>query len=133
MVSVTANQGTAFQSWIADFNLAAADALEAADPDRDGLNNRFEFDLGRNPTRGDGWARSVAPTGGQLRVVYWQRLGADFTVQTSTDLPGGFAGTVTSTKTDPQPIDVPAGYEQFEATVTPLNGRVFLRIRAVQP
>jgi len=133
MVSVTANQGTAFQTWIADFNLSAADAAQDADPDRDGLSNRFEFDLGRNPTRGDGWARSVASAGGQLRVVYWQRIGADFTVQTSTDLPGGFAGTVTSTKTDPQPIDVPASYEQFEATVTPVNGRVFLRVRAIQP
>ena len=133
MVSVTAKQGTAFQSWIADFNLAAADALEAADPDRDGLSNRFEFDLGRNPTRGDGWTRSVTSAGGQLRVTYLQRIGADFTVQTSTDLPGGFAGTVTPTKTDPQPIDVPAGYEQFEAMVPPVNGRVFLRIRAIQP
>lgn len=132
MVSVTANQGTAFESWIADYNLASADAAEAADPDRDGLNNRMEFDLGRNPTRGEGWARSVASAGGQLKVVYWQRIGADFTVQTSTDLPGGFPGTATATKTESQ-SNVPAGYEQYEATVPSTNGRAFLRIRATQP
>ena len=133
MVSLTANQGTAFQSWIANFNLASADAVEAADPDRDGLNNRLEFDLGRNPTRGDGWARSVASAGGQLKVVYWQRIGGDLTVQTSTDLSAGFPGIVEATKTNPQPGDIPAGYEQFEATVLPVSGRVFLRIRTTQP
>jgi len=133
VVSVTAKQGTAFQSWIADFNLALADAVEAADPDRDGLNNRMEFDLGRNPTRGDGWARSVASAGGQLRVTFLQRIGADLTVQSSADLTGGFPGTVAATKTDPQPGDVPAGYEQYEAAISPVNGRVFLRVRATQP
>ncbi len=133
MVSVTANQGTAFQSWIADFNLALADAVEAADPDRDGLNNRMEFDLGRNPTRGNGWARSVGSANGQLRVTYLQRIGADLTVQSSTDLTGGFPGIVQATKTNPQPGDVPAGYEQYEAEISPVNGRVFLRVRATQP
>jgi DNA/RNA endonuclease G (NUC1) len=133
MVSLTANQGTAFQSWIADFNLALADALEAADPDRDGLNNRMEFDLGRNPTRGDGWARSVGSANGQLRVTYLQRIGADLTVQTTTDLSAGFPGTVEATKTNPQPADIPAGYEQYEATISSTNGRAFLRMRAIQP
>lgn len=132
MVSLTANQGTAFQSWIADFNLASADAVEAADPDRDGLNNRMEFDLGRNPTRGDGWARSVGSSNGQLCVTYLQRIGADLTVQSSTDLTGGFLATVTASKTESQ-SDVPAGYEQYEATVTPVNGRAFVRIRGTQP
>jgi hypothetical protein len=112
--------------------LAAADALEAADPDRDGLNNRLEFDLGRNPTRGDGWVRGVGSSNGQLRVTYLQRIGAELTVQSSTDLAGGFPVTVIATKTDSQ-ANVPAGYEQYEATVTPANGRAFMRIRATQP
>jgi len=132
-VLVTANQGTAFQSWTAGFDLTGDNALAAADPDRDGLNNRMEFDLGRNPTRGDGWARSVASAGGQLRVTFLQRIGADLTVQSSTDLTGGFPGTVAAKKTDPQPGDVPAGYEQYEAAISPVNGRVFLRVQATQP
>jgi hypothetical protein len=133
MVSVTANQGTAFQSWIADFNLAVADALEAADPDRDGLNNLLEFDLGRSPTRGDGWARSVGSANGQLRVTYLQRKGANFTVQTSSDLASGFSATASPSLTSPQPGDISSDYEQYEVTIPPVNGRAFLRIRATQP
>jgi hypothetical protein len=132
-VSVTANQGTAFQSWTAGFDLTGDNALAAADPDRDGLNNRLEFDLGRNPTRGDGWARGISSASGQLRVVYWQRKGADLAVQTSSDLGAGFNGSATPAKSDPQPGEVPGDYEQYEATVPAVNGRVFLRIRAVQP
>jgi hypothetical protein len=132
-VPVTANQGTAFQSWTAGFDLTGDNALAAADPDRDGLNNRMEFDLGRNPTRGDGWARSVSSSGGQLTVVYWQRKGADLAVQTSSDLAAGFNGSATPTKSDPQPGEVTGDYEQYEAAVPAVNGRVFLRIRAVQP
>jgi hypothetical protein len=132
-VSVTANQGTAFESWTAGFDLAGDSAASTADPDRDGLNNRLEFDLGRNPTRGDGWARGISSAGGQLKVVYWQRKGADLAVQTSSDLGAGFNGSATPAKSDPQPGEVPGDYEQYEATVPAVNGRVFLRIRAVQP
>lgn len=133
MVSVTASQGTPFQTWITDFSLTGADALEGADPDRDGLNNLLEFDLGRSPTRGDGWARSVAVTGNQLKVTFLQRIGTELAVQTSANLVTGFNGTVTPAKTDPQPNDVPADYEQYEAVVNGLNGRAFLRILSVQP
>ena len=133
MVAVTASQGTAFQSWIADFNLLATEAIAGADPDRDGLNNLLEFDLGRNPTRGDGWARSISSAGGQFKVTYLQRIGAELTVQTSGDVAVGFGGTATPAKTNPQPGDVSAGYEQYEVTVAPVNGRMFLRVGATQP
>jgi hypothetical protein len=132
-VSVTANQGTAFESWIAGFELAGDSAASTADPDRDGLNNALEFDLGRSPTRGDGWARSVGSANGQLRVTYLQRKGANFTVQTSSDLASGFSATASPSLTSPQPGDISSDYEQYEVTIPPVNGRAFLRIRATQP
>jgi len=76
---------------------------------------------------------SVAVSGNQLKVTYLQRIGADLTVQSSTDLAGGFTATASPAKSDPQPADVTSGYEQYEVSVTPVSGRAFLRIRAIQP
>ena len=133
MVSVTAGQGTAFESWAAGHDLAGADAKSGADPDRDGMSNALEFDLGRNPARGDGWARGITATGGNLNVTYLQRIGSDLTVQASSDLSAGFGTTASSTLTIPQPADVPVGYEQYEVSLPTTGGRAFLRILSTSP
>ncbi|MBJ7259078.1 MAG: DNA/RNA non-specific endonuclease [Chthoniobacterales bacterium] len=133
MVSVTANQGTAFESWMTSYDLAGANVQSSADPDRDGLSNALEFDLGRNPTRGDGWVRGITAGSGQMKITYLQRIGASFTVQSTTDVASGFTSTVTPVLSAPQPGDIPSGYEQYEATVTGPGGRAFLRILSVQP
>jgi hypothetical protein len=70
-------------------------------------------------------------TGG-VKITYLQRSGVTYTVKSATDLAAGFTGTVTPSRSSPQPSGLPAGYEQYEATLT--NGtKGFLKVEAVVP
>jgi hypothetical protein len=71
-------------------------------------------------------------TGG-VKITYLQRSGVTYTVKSASDLAVGFTGTVTPSKSSPQPTTgLPSGYEQYEATLTAPD-RGFLKVEAVVP
>ncbi|NBU72138.1 MAG: hypothetical protein EBS53_11965 [Bacteroidetes bacterium] len=123
---------TPFESWIAGYpSLSGANALGTADPDGDGLNNAGEFAFGTSPV--DASSRAVTQTSvtGGIKITYLQRSGVTYTVKSASDLAIGFTGTVTPSKSSPQPT-VPTGYEQYEATLTS-GTKGFLKVEAVVP
>ena len=120
-----------FESWSIGYGLSGANALASADPDGDGLNNAGEFAFGTNPVDVSGQAVTQTVVTGGIKITYLQRSGVTYTIKSASDLAGGFTGTVTPAKSSPQPT-VPAGYEQYEATLTAPD-RGFLKVEAVVP
>jgi hypothetical protein len=130
---VTVNPSlTAFQSWMAGYGFSGSTALGSADPDGDGWNNAQEFAFGLAPNAAGGTLLKIESSGSGPKITYLQRSGVTYTVKSASDLPAGFAGTVTPSKSDPQPGGLPSGYEQWEAT---LNGgdKGFLKVEATVP
>ena len=132
-VTGSVNSLSTFDSWASGYGLSSGSdsAATTADPDGDGLNNAGEFAFGTSPV--DPSSRAVTQTSvtGGVKITYLQRSGVTYTVKSATDLAVGFTGTVTPSKSSPQPT-VPAGYEQYEATLT--NGtKGFLKVEAFVP
>jgi hypothetical protein len=74
----------------------------------------------------------IESSGLGAKITYLQRSGVTYTVKSASDLPAGFAGTVTPSKSDPQPGGLPSGYEQWEATLTG-GDKGFLKVEATVP
>jgi endonuclease/exonuclease/phosphatase family metal-dependent hydrolase len=130
---VTVNPSlTAFQSWIAGYGFSGATALASADSDGDGWSNAQEFAFGLVPNVAGGALVKIESSGSGAKITYLQRSGVTYTVKSASDLPAGFAGTVTPSKSDPQPGGLPSGYEQWEATLTG-GEKGFLKVEAVVP
>jgi hypothetical protein len=121
-----------FESWSIGYGLSGASALASADPDADGLNNAGEFGFGTSPVDASGQAVAQSTVTGGIKITYLQRSGVTYTVKSAADLATGFTGTVTPSKSVPQPNGLPSGYEQYEATLT-APGRGFLKVEAVVP
>jgi len=135
MVTVTGVDvvfATPLSNYLAGFNLTGSDALGDADPDGDGMNNNAEFAFGTSPI--DGSSRAVEQTSvtGGIKISWLQRSGVTYTVKSSTDLMAWVTGTVTPSRSDPQPGGLPSGYEQWETTLTG-GDKGFLKVEAVIP
>ena len=128
-VTVAAAQ-TPFQSWAAGYGLSGTNAAATADPDRDGWSNAQEYAYGLVPNVAGGELVKVPAAGG--KITYLQRSGVTYVVRSATNLAVSFSGTVTPVKTNPQPGGLPAGYEQYEATM-PAGDRGFLKVEATVP
>jgi hypothetical protein len=113
---------TQYGQWASAAGLSGGDALLAANPDRDRLNNLGEYALGGAPTNaGDvGILPTIAMTpGGDVEYVYRRRRDAAsrgllYTVEGSSDLVSAAWSTGDCTETGAGPVDA-----QFE-TVTNL-------------
>jgi Cadherin-like domain len=81
-----------FTGWASTFNLAGADALEDADPDKDGVANAIEYVLGRNPSVSDVSTNPLISTvsGGTMTLSFYRYDDSEgemnLDVQYSTDL-----------------------------------------------
>jgi len=130
---VTVNPSlTAFQSWIGGYGFSGATALASADPDGDGWSNAQEFAFGLVPNVAGGTLVKFESSGSGAKITYLQRSGVTYTVKSASDLPAGFVGTATPSKSDPQPGELPSGYEQWEATLTG-GDKGFLKVEATVP
>ena len=130
---VTVNPSlTAFQSWIGGYGFSGSTALASADPDGDGWSNAQEYAFGLVPNVAGGTLVKFESSGSGAKITYLQRSGVNYTVISASDLLAGFAGTVTPSKSDPQPGGLPSGYEQWEATLTG-GDKGFLKVEATVP
>jgi endonuclease/exonuclease/phosphatase family metal-dependent hydrolase len=130
---VTVNPSlTAFQSWIGGYGFSGATALASADPDWDGWSNAQEFAFGLVPNVAGGTLVKIESSGSGAKITYLQRSGVTYAVKLATDLGAGFAGTVTPSKSIPQPTSLPSGYEQYEATLT-TGTKGFIKVEATLP
>ena len=118
---------TPLESWAAGYGLSGADVSAEADPDGDGWSNAQEFAFGLVPNVAGGQLVQVTSGGG--KITYLQRSGVTYVVRSATDLGAGFNGKVDPVQSSPQPESLPAGYDQWEATM-PSGGRGFLKVEA---
>jgi hypothetical protein len=135
MVTVTGVDGvfgTPLSNYLDGFNLTGSDALGAADPDGDGMDNRVEFAFGTSPINGSSRLVTHSSMPGGVKITYLQRSGVTYAVKSSTDLTVWLTGTVIPSKSDPQPGGLPSGYEQWEATLTG-GDKGFLKVEATVP
>ena len=123
---------TAFQSWMAGYGFSGATAMASADPDWDGWSNAQEFAFGLVPNVAGGNLVKIESSGSGAKITYLQRSGVTYAVKLATDLGAGFAGTVTPSKSIPQPTSLPSGYEQYEATLT-TGTKGFIKVEATLP
>jgi hypothetical protein len=132
-VNVTVNSAqTPMQSWADGFGLSQANAEPGADPDGDGLNNAGEFAFGTSPVDASSRPVTQSSVTGGIKITYLQRSGVEYAVKSATDLAVGFTGSVTPSKSVPQPDVLPWGYEQYEATLT-IGTKGFLKVEATVP
>ena len=118
------------ESWANEYGLSGTQAEAGSDPDGDGWSNAQEYAFGLVPNVAGGELVKVPAGGGKIN--YLQRSGVTYVVRSATELGAGFDGTVEPVKSNPQPGDVPAGYEQYEATM-PAGSRGFLKVEATMP
>ena len=118
------------ESWAVGYGLSGAEAGAGADPDGDGWSNAQEYAFGLVPNVAGGELVKVPAEGG--KITYLQRSGVTYVVRSARELGTGFDGTVEPVWSSPQPGDVPAGYEQWEATM-PAGNRGFLKVEATLP
>jgi hypothetical protein len=118
------------ESWAVGYGLSGAEAEAGADPDGDGWSNAQEYAFGLIPNVAGG--EVVKVPSGEGKITYLQRSGVTYVVRSATNLAVSFDGTVEPVWSDPQPGDVPAGYEQWEATM-PAGNRGFLKVEATLP
>ena len=118
---------TPLESWAAGYGLSGADVSAEADPDGDGWSNAQEYAFGLVPNVAGGELVQVTSGGG--KITYLQRSGVTYVVRSATDLGAGFNGKVDPVQSSPQPESLPAGYDQWEATM-PSGGRGFLKVEA---
>ena len=118
---------TPLESWAAGYGLSGADVSAEADPDGDGWSNAQEYAFGLVPNVAGGQLVQVPSGGG--KITYLQRSGVTYVVRSATDLGAGFNGKVDPVQSSPQPESLPAGYDQWEATM-PSGGRGFLKVEA---
>jgi DNA/RNA endonuclease G (NUC1) len=132
-INVTVNSAqTPMQSWADGFGLSQANAEPGADPDGDGLSNAGEFAFGTSPVDASSRPVTQSSVTGGIKITYLQRSGVEYAVKSATDLAGGFTGSVTPSKSVPQPDELPSGYEQYEATLT-IGTKGFLKVEATVP
>ena len=105
-----------------------------ADPDHDGLSNAQEYAFGLNPTMaGDQPVVIVASSATGLTISYLQRSRVTYTVQATTDLTSWPAGSVMPSVSAEQTNKISPDYTRYEATMSSLEGRGFMRAQAVVP
>jgi hypothetical protein len=115
------------------YGLSGTDAAPGADPDGDGLSNVQEFAFGLNPTIPSGNPVIQVPATGAVAILYLQRVGVTYSVDSSDDMTNWSAGAITPVASSPHPPGLPPGYTQYKATLPVTSGKGFLRVRAVVP
>ena len=131
-VTVSGTVLTPWQGWTLAYGLTGSTAVGSADPDGDGWSNAQEYAFGLVPNVAGGTLVKIESSGSGAKITYLQRSGVMYAVKSSNDLTAWITGTVTPSKSDPQPGGLPSGYEQWEATLTG-GDKGFLKVEAIVP
>lgn len=86
--------------------------IPGADPDGDGWSNVQEYAFGFNPTLPGGNPVIQIPAAGAVAILYLQRAGVTYSVDSSDDLTNWSAGAITQVASSPQPSGLPPGCTQ---------------------
>ncbi|MDA1340567.1 MAG: DNA/RNA non-specific endonuclease [Verrucomicrobia bacterium] len=133
-INVTVNSAqTPLQIWATGFGLSGVNAEPGADPDGDGLSNAAEYAFVTSPM--DGASRAVVQSSisGGIKITWLQRNGVTYVVKSGTDLKTGLSpGIVSQVKVSPQPVGLPEGVEQYEASLSG-GTQGFLQVEAIVP
>ncbi len=132
-VTIGGDATSDYDTWLSGFTFPdGADTSPSGDPDNDGMTNQQEYAFGLDPTDSTSRNPMVAlldPATGNFQ--YTRRnpalTGLTYTVFTSSDLVEWTAGNATETDIttdgDIQTVTV-------NVTASPVNGRLFVRVRA---
>jgi len=131
-LSLATGAGADYNAWVALYP-GFADTDPTHDPDGDGMSNQQEYAFGLDPTKGSSVNPIVVPldkASGQFSDTRRATSGLTDTVGYSTDL----AGWNPATLAGPESVGTPDshGVETVTVTVTnePVNGKLFVRVRA---
>jgi len=127
----TAGAGSNYDTWAnrTFANGPLTDKNPAHDPDGDGLTNFQEFAFGLDPTAGASCNPVTPLIGNQFTYTRYKDSGLNYTVEFSTDL----AGWAKAASTDDGGSTPDANGVQIvtvKVTNEPLNGKLFVRVRA---
>ena len=112
-------------------NGTLTDKTPTGDPDGDGMTNFQEFAFGLDPTTGASCnpiTQQLDPATGIFKYTRYADSGLAYTVESSTDLAGWAPATTLESIGDPDAN----GVQTVTVTVSdsPLNGKLFVRVRA---
>jgi hypothetical protein len=133
MVTVTATtfSQSSYVSWATAYGLTGADGLGDADPDGDGMNNKYEFAFGTSPVSGASRAVTQVSVAGGIKITWLQRSEFTYAVKSTDNLGSAFSGPVSSNLVSPQPGGL-GDYQQYEATLTG-GASGFIKVEATVP
>ncbi|NCY21919.1 hypothetical protein EBX31_08175, partial [bacterium] len=125
---------SAYSAWATGYGLSGASAAGTADPDNDGMDNNAEFAFGTSPVSGGSRAATLTTSTGSIKLTWLQRAGVSYAVKSFPDLTTAFdSGTpVTPSQSTDQSNKPSADYTRYEATLSTVSGKGFLRVRATQ-
>ena len=120
--------------WLAANGLPGSSSWNS-DPNNVGYSLASAYAFGLSPSVNSGAPVALASSAaGSVKVVYLQKdsSGVTYTVKSGTDLVAGFSGTVTPVESAVQPANKPAGYTQYEGTLSG-GTKGFLKVEAFVP
>jgi hypothetical protein len=98
------------------------------------MDNNAEFAFGTSPVSGGSRAATLTTSTGSIKLTWLQRAGVSYAVKSFPDLTTAFdSGTpVTPSQSTDQSNKPSADYTRYEATLSTVSGKGFLRVRATQ-
>jgi hypothetical protein len=120
--------------WLAANGLPGSSSW-SSDPNNVGYSLATAYAFGLSPSVNSGAPVALAnSSAGSIKIVYLQKnnSGVTYTVKSGADLVAGLSGTVTPVESAVQPANKPAGYTQYEGTLSG-GTKGFLKVEALVP
>lgn len=120
-----------YHAWADAYDLTGALRASNADPDRDGLDNHFEFAYGSNPKIPSTQPLAFVPSGSNFSLLFLARTDSlAYSIETTTNLSQAWQVAGVPAVDAADQTGVPENYRRKVATL-PKSNRAFFRIRSV--